>query len=123
IARTKNGDLLLACSGGRESHVCPFGRVELMTSRDGGKSWTWPRTLLDSYTDDRDAGVLETDKGTLLVTTFTSLAYVPTLEKMRAAGGDKFDRWNAAHQRTTDEQRLADVGMWMLRSEDGGATW
>lgn len=123
IGRRKNGELLLVCSGGREGHVCPFGRVDLMTSRDGGKSWTWPRTLLDSATDDRDAGVLETNKGTLLVTTFTSLAYVPGFEKMTAAGGEKFDRWNAAHQRTTDAQRNADVGMWMLRSEDDGATW
>ncbi|MGC1276373.1 MAG: exo-alpha-sialidase [Planctomycetaceae bacterium] len=123
IGRRKNGELLLVCSGSREGHVCPFGRVVLMTSRDGGKSWTWPRILLDSATDDRDAGVLETSKGTLLVTTFTSLAYVPGFEKMKAAGGEKFDRWNAAHQRTTDAQRNADVGVWMIRSEDDGATW
>jgi sialidase-1 len=36
LARRTNGDLLLVCSGGRESHICPFGRVELMRSRDGG---------------------------------------------------------------------------------------
>ena len=24
LARRKNGELLLVCSGGRESHVCPF---------------------------------------------------------------------------------------------------
>src|SRR6266513_1642838 len=60
LARRKNGQLLLVCSGGREAHVCPFGRVELMTSDDEGKTWTWPRVLLDSAIDDRDAGVLET---------------------------------------------------------------
>ena len=48
-------------------------------------SWTWPRTVLHSGTDDRDAGVLETAKGTLLVTTFTSLAYEPALKKAEAA--------------------------------------
>ncbi|NIP93508.1 MAG: twin-arginine translocation signal domain-containing protein, partial [Akkermansiaceae bacterium] len=30
LARRRNGELLLVCSGGRESHVCPFGRVDLM---------------------------------------------------------------------------------------------
>src|SRR5687767_5102006 len=60
LARRKNGELLLVCSGGRERHVCPFGQVHLMTSRDDGKTWTWPRVLLDSAIDDRDAGVLET---------------------------------------------------------------
>ena len=32
--------------------------------------------------DDRDSGVIETAKGSILVTTFTSLAYVPGLEKV-----------------------------------------
>ena len=30
VARSRSGDLLLVYSGGRESHVCPFGRVDLM---------------------------------------------------------------------------------------------
>gem|GEM_PF-5872266 len=60
VARRKNGQLLLVCSGGRVAHVCPFGRVELLTSDDNGETWTWPRVLLDSAIDDRDAGVLET---------------------------------------------------------------
>ncbi len=79
--------LLLVYSGGREAHVCPFGRVELMRSGDDGQTWSWPRVLLDSAIDDRDSGVLETAKGTLLVTTFTSLAYEPILasaEKLRS---------------------------------------
>src|SRR5262249_54054067 len=59
LARRRGGQLVLVCSGGRESHVCPFGRVEMMTSEDG-RTWTWPRVLLDSATDDRDAGVVET---------------------------------------------------------------
>ena len=41
LARRKNGELLLAFSGGREAHVCPFGRVELMRSQDDGVTWRW----------------------------------------------------------------------------------
>lgn len=129
LARRSNGDLLLVWSGGRETHVCPFGRVEMMVSRDGGETWTWPRVLLDSDLDDRDAGVVETRHGTLLVTTFTSLAYEPVLERARreplAADWSpaRLARWEAVQRRLSAEERNALVGYWMLRSTDGGRTW
>ena len=132
VCLRKNDELLLAYSGGREGHICPFGRVELMKSDDGGKSWMWPRVLMDSAIDDRDAGVIETREGTLLVTTFTSLAYENRLEKAEAAalsdnGGDwsaaKLARWRAAHRRLDHEQRRQQLGTWMLRSTDGGVSW
>jgi hypothetical protein len=90
----------------------------LQRSHDNGESWTFPRTILDGPIDDRDAGALETAKGTLLVTTFTSLAYAPLLPK----DGSKPD-WLAAHNRIPDEQRKAELGQWMIRSIDGGITW
>ncbi|HWQ53062.1 MAG TPA: hypothetical protein VN442_05215, partial [Bryobacteraceae bacterium] len=55
LARRMNGELLVAYSGGREQHVCPFGRVELIRSSDGGRKWSWPQVLMDSPIDDRDA--------------------------------------------------------------------
>jgi len=136
VARRANGELWLTWSGGRESHVCPFGQVVAMTSRDEGKTWTHPRVLLDSATDDRDSGVLETAKGTLLVTTFTSLAYEPFLKngKVMASQDDggwksvpmppaQLARWNAAHERLNDEERKAELGEWVIRSTDGGKSW
>jgi sialidase-1 len=42
VTRRANGELLVACSGGRETHVCPFGRVDLIRSNDDGRTWTWP---------------------------------------------------------------------------------
>lgn len=133
LARRKNGELLLAFSGGRERHVCPFGRVELMRSQDDGKSWGWPQVLLDGPIDDRDAGVVETAKGSILVTTFTSLAYEATLEKMEKTklppGKEQLEHslllleWRAAHNRINAEQRKQELGTWMIRSTDGGVTW
>lgn len=131
VARRRSGQLLLVCSGGREQHVCPFGRVELMVSSDEGRSWGWPQVLLDSAIDDRDAGVLETARGSILVTSFTSLAYEPILEKARklkagepgAWPPERLDAWQAAHNRLTAEQRRAELGQWMIRSTDGGVTW
>jgi Neuraminidase (sialidase) len=131
IARRQNGELLLVCSGGREEHVCPFGWVELMRSKDGGQTWSWPRVLMDTAIDDRDAGVCETPKGSLLVTTFTSLAYQDRLEeaaKAPAGGSDawsaeKLRRWRAAHERTSAPERERALDTWMIRSTDNGTTW
>ena len=121
LARTARGELLVVCSGGRESHVCPFGRVELIRSKDGGNTWSFPRVLLDGPIDDRDAGVLVTAKGTILVTTFTSLAYdEPTMQKKLASfSPQRRKRWLGAHQRISAEQRKQELGCWMIRSTDG----
>ncbi len=136
VLRRTNGELWLTWSGGRESHVCPFGQVHAMTSRDDGSTWSWPRVLFDSATDDRDSGVLETAKGTLLVTTFTSLAYEPHLEQRRIFSdwsptgwgtkeipNEQVAKWNAAHSRLSDVERKAELGEWLIRSTDGGKSW
>jgi len=131
VCRRANGDLLLAYSGGREAHVCPFGRVEWMVSHDEGATWGWPQVLLDSAIDDRDAGVVETAQGSILVTTFTSLAYEKGLlaaEKKKpgdkgAWPAEKLKAWQAAHHRLNAGQRQQELGQWMIRSTDGGVTW
>jgi sialidase-1 len=123
LARRRDGELLAVCSGGRESHVCPFGRVELMRSRDGGQTWSWPEVILDTLIDDRDAGICETPKGTLLVTTFTSLAFEDTFKKASNWPEERIARWNAVSRRGTQEQFASMLGTWMLRSTDGGMTW
>ena len=132
LAKRKNGELLLAFSGGRESHVCPFGRLELMRSKNNGVSWGWPQVLYDGPIDDRDAGIVETAKGSILVSTFTSLAYEPRLtraEKAMPGEPGAFSdpklllEWQAVHNRLTAEQRNGELGNYLLRSDDGGVNW
>jgi hypothetical protein len=126
LTRCRDGELLVVCSGGREAHVCPFGRVDLIRSRDDGQTWTWPEVLLDGPIDDRDAGVLETPQGAWLVTTFTSLAYEAILAKAEQDPkwpAERLSRWQAAHRRLDAEQRKAALGTWMIRSTDRGTTW
>ena len=126
VARRKNGELWVTWSGGREAHVCPFGQVKAMTSRAGGHTWTWPRVLHDSAIDDRDSGVLETAQGTLITTTFSSLAYETGLAKAEQDGTwptEKLVRWKAARDRLSSEERLKELGEWLLRSTNGGLSW
>jgi hypothetical protein len=125
LARRRNGQLLLICTGGREGHVCPFGQVELMRSDDDGATWTFPRVLLDLAIDDRDAGILETTDGTLLATSFSSLAYEyqfnnGNINNWNAA---RQARWHGARNRISATERKAQLGTWILRSTDGGVTW
>lgn len=131
LAKRSNGELLLAFSGGREAHVCPFGRLELMRSKDSGISWGWPQVIHDCPIDDRDAGVMETPKGTILMTNFTSLAYESLYEQAlkltpgTAGSWDAVKRaeWHAAHERLSADERKRELGTWMWRSEDGGVSW
>lgn len=126
VALRRNGELWVTWSGGREAHVCPFGQVHAMTSRDNGETWTWPRVLHDSAIDDRDSGCIETAKGTLLVTTFSSLAYEDILAKAEKDGkwdAAKLARWKAARDRLNADERKAELGSWLLRSTDGGVSW
>jgi Neuraminidase (sialidase) len=102
-----------------------------MRSDDGGETWTWPQVVLDGPVDDRDAGVLETQKGTLLVTTFTSIAFEERMPSDRAvsSGADpawsreRLRRWRAARDRLNAEERKRTLGSWVIRSTNGGQTW
>lgn len=131
LMRRANGELLVVFSGGRESHVCPFGRLEMMRSKDNGHSWGWPQVLYDGPIDDRDAGICETKSGALLVTTFTSLAYADLLKKSegrRPGEAGAFSElqtreWLAVHNRLNETERQRELGCWMIRSTDGGVTW
>lgn len=122
LTRTEKGELIVVWSGRREAHVCPFGTVEMMQSRDEGETWTFPRTIHDGPIDDRDAGILETANGILIVTTFTSLAYLPQVEEGGAKAMDP--AWLATHRRITDEEtREGELGCWCFRSSDGGLSF
>lgn len=127
LTRLREGRLILVYSGGRQAHVCPFGRVEMMTSDDGGETWSWPRVLVDSAVDDRDAGVLELANGDLIVTYFTSVASETVTREQGETefllGANEMALWPKVWQRLPDDTRKKEVASWMIKSKDGGRTW
>ncbi len=131
MTRCANGTLVVVYSGGREFHVCPYGRQEMITSRDEGRTWTLPRVLADSAIDDRDSGVVETSKGTLIATMFNSFAYQIHMNAperlLKGTFGAETEamlrRWHVMDEATTQAQKVAETGYWMMRSTDAGVNW
>jgi hypothetical protein len=72
LARCDDGTVLIASSGLRSQHICPWGKTVLNISTDDGRTWSAPRIIHDSPIDDRDAGIVSLDGARLLVSWFTS---------------------------------------------------
>jgi hypothetical protein len=117
ITQTKSGELLVVFSGNRDEHVCPFGITQMIRSLDNGKTWSKPLTINNTPLDDRDAGILETRNGTLLVSWFTSLAFD------RQHYYEKHPEWQRHAEKLGPEIRDYWLGNWTRRSNDSGETW
>lgn len=115
IARTSQGDLIVTFSGDRDAHVCPWGKTQMVRSGDGGKTWSGVATINNTPLDDRDSGVIQTQKGTLLVSWFTSIYFE------QGSWMHDFYRQHAA--KLGPETRKQWLGAWVRRSEDDGKTW
>ena len=72
VAKAADGTLFAATSGHRLNHLCPFGKVLMYVSTDEGKSWSCPQIVVDTYLDDRDAGLLTWGESNLLLTSFST---------------------------------------------------
>ena len=119
IARAGEGRLVIAFSGDREAHVCPFGKTQIVWGSADGETWSKPDTINDCPIDDRDAGALVTRKGTVIVTWFTSLAFEQYGSLKKKCEGS----WKDFVSKITDADRTRWHGNWCLRSTDGGKTW
>ena len=122
ITKTGRGELLAVFSGDRDSHVCPWGKTQMVRSSDNGESWTEPETINNSPLDDRDPGIVETTNGTLILSWFTSLAFEDEKYFSRVPDEDK-DSWKHHTEKISPESRKEWKGNWVRRSTDGGKTW
>ena len=117
ITRTDGGELLAVFSGERDGHVCPFGVTQMIRSQDNGRTWSEPVIINNTPLDDRDAGIIQTSQGTLLVTWFTSLAFDDSSYYSVHPG------WQRHAEKLGPETREFWLGNWTRRSEDNGQSW
>ena len=117
VCRLRNGDILAVFSGDRDHHVCPYGKVQMVRSTDDGETWSAPATIASTVLDDRDAGIVQMPDGEVIVTWFTSLAYLtPNVLKIRP----DFKRH---HEKIDKAAAKAALGDFLIRSRDNGKTW
>jgi hypothetical protein len=121
VARLDDGTLVVASSGLRSAHVCPWGKTVLNSSTDDGRTWSAPRVIQDSLIDDRDAGVVDVGHGRLLVSWFRS----DTRQYANASWLADAERrsWPEVLAGWTDEKVNALLGSWIMVSDDRGTTW
>lgn len=67
VAKLCDGKLMMAASGFRVRHVCPYGKAIACLSYDEGKTWTPPMVLIDTILDDRDCGILPFGESSVMV--------------------------------------------------------
>ena len=126
VAVRGNGELVVVFSGRRDEHICPFGVTELVRSQDQGRTWSEPELVNDTPLDDRDPGIIETPRGALLISWFTSVAFVEWAERLKDAPGygpEMIAGWRERIEAVTPELKRAWLGSFVRRSENGGRSW
>ena len=136
IARTRDGELLVAFSGDRDAHVCPFGKSMLVRSFDDGRRWGGAELINDTPLDDRDTGLCACRDGTLVMSWFTSHYTLEVqMERVAKAAPEVRERWRRQVESVTGQDILQwagprlnpggryELGHWTRRSTDGGRTW
>ena len=116
VTRTADNRLIAVCSGNRQRHVCPYGRVWMYVSNDNGKSWEGPKALSSGPLDDRDAGICQAPDGSLLVNYFTSTSAIFRAKRLSK-------EWREIAEKINLTTLKKEHGFWMRRSTDGGKTW
>lgn len=127
IAKDDAGNLLVVCSGNRIMHVCPYGKVVMLKSRDEGKTWSAPMLPVDTPLDDRDAGILNLGGGKMAISTFNnSMEFQHENATREGFGYGSQDRkaMALAYLPNVDaETQERYLGSLMSLSEDDGHSW
>lgn len=124
VCKDENGVLYAVCSDFRMQHVCPFGKTSMYISRDDGETWSPPVVINDTELDDRDAGIVYSGNGRLLVTWFKHPAEVYLNEYASSIISNCGDIAAAQLESYRELSGNAAMGGSFIRiSDDYGITW
>lgn len=120
MTRLRSGEIVAVFSGDRQDHICPWGKVQIVRSKDQGATWTKPQTIANDLIDDRDSGLVELKNGDLALFYFTSLAFAEPAHKDY---WEKHPDWKLHYLKIGEEEAKRQFGAWVRLSSDGGKTW
>lgn len=125
VTKDAEGDLVVAFSGNRIMHVCPYGKVLLRKSRDEGRTWSAPIIGIDTPLDDRDAGILYMGNPKMLLSTFNNSRAFQKKEADRGGYGprERTEMVKAYVSNVTDEMEQQYLGSLISVSSDNGFSW
>jgi len=124
VCARANGELLAVFSGDRDEHVCPFGKVQMVRSSDGGATWSPATNIGNTPLDDRDAGLVELSGGDLVASWFTSLAYTASIrDRAKLKPGSPRFYWWLHDEKIPAQTKRDGLGYFTIRSSDGGKNW
>lgn len=103
--RLSSGEILAVVRGGAP-HIGRAGRLDLTISKDRGRTWSKPWTVVDGPEDDRNPALGQLADGTILLAYVVLSGYDPSGLKL---SGERRDR-------------VFD-GVYLMRSMDKGNTW
>jgi Neuraminidase (sialidase) len=103
--RLKNGDVLTVVRGGAP-HIGVKGRLDMVRSKDEGKTWSKPWTAIDESQDDRNPALGQLRDGTVVLAYAIASGYDDTGERFKGSRNERiFD------------------GVYLIFSKDNGQTW
>src|SRR6185312_9066762 len=105
LIQLKNSELLAVLRGGAP-HIGAKGRLDIVTSKDHGLTWSSPHTVVDGPEDDRNPALGQLKNGDIVLAYAILHGYDSTGLKLN---GDR-------------SQRQAE-GVYVMRSSDNGKTW
>ena len=131
VCSDENGTLYAVSNWGT-THVCPFGKIAMYISKDGGTTWSSPIIVQDSYIGDGHGGINYLGDGKMIL----SWAYHPGDVMYNELYGRVTGTMWGGTQTSTDLLRAAmletykDIpaeklvgGSYIKISEDYGMTW
>ncbi len=123
VCKDEEGTLYAVCSGFRVAHICPFGKTVLFKSFDNGKTWSIPMVINDTYSDDRDAGIICLGGKTMLVSWFSH----PTEVYLKQYKEGIMNSWHGSasvlDMYDTIPAEHGKGGSFIRISHDGGFSW
>ena len=103
LIQLKNGELMAVLRGGAP-HIGAKGRLDIVTSKDHGLTWSPPHTVVDGPEDDRNPALGQLKNGDIILAYAVLHGYDHTGLKLNSS------------------ERQAE-GVYVIRSRDGGRSW